>query len=115
MHAAESTKVLLKHRPTHLRRVPAAEGRLLAVRNAVPSHLARTPSRNQRRSSGLHGVRETARQSRDLKFTALLHHVNIELLTSSFYQLKKNAAVGVDQSVAESSLPREVYRGALCG
>ena len=27
---------------------------------------------------------------------SLLHHVNEELLTSSFYQLKKKAAVGVD-------------------
>jgi group II intron reverse transcriptase/maturase len=43
------------------------------------------------------GVREAARKSRDLKFTALLHHVNQELLTSSFYELKKNAAVGVDR------------------
>jgi hypothetical protein len=74
-----------------------AEGRLSAVRNTVPSNLARTLSRNKRRPSGLHGVRETARKSRDLKFTALLHHVNVELLTSSFYQLKKRAAVGVDQ------------------
>jgi group II intron reverse transcriptase/maturase len=42
-------------------------------------------------------VREAARKSRDLKFTALLHHVNEELLTSSFYELKKDAAVGVDR------------------
>jgi group II intron reverse transcriptase/maturase len=42
-------------------------------------------------------VRETARTSRDLKFTALLHHVNVELLTSSFHRLKKNAAVGIDK------------------
>jgi RNA-directed DNA polymerase len=75
----------------------SAKGRLSAVRNTVPSNLARTLSRNKRRPSGLHGVRETARMSRDLKFTALLHHVNVELLTSSFYQLKKRAAVGVDQ------------------
>ena len=73
------------------------QGRLSAAKNTVPSNLARTPSRTKRRSSGLHGVRQAARQSRDLKFTALLHHVNIELLTSSFYQLKKKAAVGVDQ------------------
>jgi hypothetical protein len=52
-----------------------------------PSSLARTPSRNKRRSHGLLGVREATRKSRDLKFTALLHHVNEELLTSSFYQL----------------------------
>ncbi len=75
----------------------SAEGRLPANRNTEPSNLARTPSRNKRRSSGLLGVREAARKSRDLKFTALLHHVNEELLTSSFYELKKNAAVGVDR------------------
>ena len=75
----------------------SAEGRLSAARNTVPSNLARTRSRNKRRSRGLHGVREAARKSRDLKFTALLHHVNVELLTSSFYQLRKKAAVGVDQ------------------
>ncbi len=75
----------------------SAEGRLSIVENAVPSNLARTPSRNQRRSNGLPGVREAARQSRHLKFTALLHHVNFRSLLMSFYQLKKNAAVGVDQ------------------
>ena len=41
-------------------------------------------------------MRETAKSSRELKFTALLHHINVELLTSSFYQLKKKAAVGID-------------------
>jgi RNA-directed DNA polymerase len=70
----------------------------------------------------LHGVRETARKSRDLKFTALLHHVNVELLTSSFYQLKKKAAVGVDQMTWHeyeedlenriSDLHGRVHRGA---
>jgi RNA-directed DNA polymerase len=75
----------------------SAEGRGSARRNAGQSNLDRTPSRNSRRSNGLHGVRETARTSRDLKFTALLHHVNVELLTSSFYRLKKKAAVGIDK------------------
>ena len=75
----------------------SAEGRVPAARNIVPSNLARTSSRKKRRSRGLYGVREAARTSRDLKFTALLHHVNVELLTSSFYQLKKNAAAGVDE------------------
>ena len=75
----------------------SAEGRLSANRNTDPSNLARTPSRKKRRSNGLLGVREAARGSRDLKFTALLHHISEELLTSSFYELKKNAAVGVDE------------------
>jgi len=43
------------------------------------------------------GVHEAARKSRDLKFTALFHHINEELLTASFYQLRKNAAVGIDR------------------
>ena len=74
-----------------------AEERLPAKRNTKQSNLVRTPSRKKRRSSGLFGVREAARTSRDLKFTALLHHINEELLTSSFYELKKRAAVGVDR------------------
>lgn len=75
----------------------SAEGRVPAKRNTSQSNLARTPSRKKRRSSGLLGVRDAARKSRDLKFTALLHHVNEELLTSSFYELKKAAAVGIDE------------------
>ncbi len=75
----------------------SAEGRLSAKRNTNHSNLARTPSRKKRRSRGLLGVRDAACKSRDLKFTALLHHINEELLTSSFYELKKNAAVGVDE------------------
>lgn len=74
----------------------SAEGRLSAKRNTRPSNLARTPSRKKRRSSGLPGVRVAAQQSRDLRFTALLHHITESLLTSSFYDLKKNAAAGVD-------------------
>ena len=72
------------------------EGRLSAVRNIDPSNLDRTLSRNNRRSHGLLGVRMAARQSRDLKFTALLHHVDAELLMLSFQQLNKRAAPGVD-------------------
>ena len=41
-------------------------------------------------------MREAARKDSTLKFTALLHHVNEECLTESFFNLKKTAAVGVD-------------------
>jgi retron-type reverse transcriptase len=41
-------------------------------------------------------VREAARQDGKLKFTALLHHVSIDLLRESYYSLKKKAAPGVD-------------------
>ena len=74
----------------------SAEGRGPARRNTVQSNLDRTQKPERRRSRGLHGVRETAANSRELKFTNLLHHISVELLTSSFYQLKKKAAVGID-------------------
>jgi RNA-directed DNA polymerase len=74
----------------------SAEGRRPAKRNTDQSNLSRTPSRIKRRSSGLTGVREAARKDRSLKFTALLHHIDVDLLTTSFYQLKRNAALGID-------------------
>ena len=46
--------------------------------------------------SRLAGVREVAIRERKLTFTALMHQVTPELLVTSFYQLKKQAARGVD-------------------
>jgi hypothetical protein len=46
--------------------------------------------------SGLRGVREAAKKDKRLQFTALLHHVSVLLLESSFYALKRDAAPGVD-------------------
>ena len=74
----------------------SAKGRGSARRNIDQSNLDRTQSRNHRRQSGLAGVREAARSSRQFTFTALLHHISVDLLTESFYRLKKTAAVGVD-------------------
>ena len=50
----------------------------------------------KRRGMGLFGVRQAARRDKELRFTALLHHVTPELLQASFFDLKKNAAPGVD-------------------
>lgn len=50
----------------------------------------------ERVSQGLHGVRERARKNKQERFTALLHHVKVELLRESFYSLKRRAAPGVD-------------------
>jgi len=73
------------------------EERDSAKRNDVQADLLRTPSRTQRKSSGLHGVREAARKDSTLRFTALLHHVNFDCLYAAFFNLKKTAAVGVDE------------------
>ena len=75
----------------------SAEERGSAKRNAEQAVSHRTPGRTKRESRGLHGVREAARKDSTLKFTALLHHVNEERLTDAFFDLKKTAAVGVDE------------------
>src|SRR3982751_5958845 len=57
------------------------------------------PYRTQSRESGPSGlehVREAARRDGKLRFTALLHHVTIDLLRDSYQSLKKQAAPGVD-------------------
>ena len=74
----------------------SVEERDSTKRNAEQAALHRTLSREQRRSRGLDGIREAARNSSTLKFTALLHHVDEECLTEAFFNLKKTAAVGVD-------------------
>ncbi len=47
-------------------------------------------------SQGLNGVRERARKNKQERFTALLHHVSVDLLRESYYGLKRKAAPGVD-------------------
>jgi group II intron reverse transcriptase/maturase len=45
---------------------------------------------------GLERVRERARQEKKERFTALLHHVSVDLLRAAFFLLKRDAAPGVD-------------------
>jgi RNA-directed DNA polymerase len=61
-------------------------------------HTDRTQDRTTITASrGLQGVREAAQRDKGLRFTTLLHHVNEKLLLDSFYQLKRQAAPGVDR------------------
>jgi group II intron reverse transcriptase/maturase len=71
------------------------EGRPQTKENTQESNSRRTPSRVSE-SSGLERVREAARKDKQQKFTALLHHVTVELLGASYRSLKKEAAPGVD-------------------
>ena len=63
--------------------------------NAAELNPHRTPSRESGHS-GLDRVRQAAKGDRQLRFTALLHHVKVDLLRSSYYALKRVAAAGVD-------------------
>jgi RNA-directed DNA polymerase len=56
----------------------------------------RTQSRDTCASMGLDRVQQAARMDKRAKFTALLHHVNVDLLRESFHALRRGAAPGVD-------------------
>jgi len=68
----------------------------LTKRNTIESTAARTQGRLIA-SFGLDGVRQKAEREKDARFTALLHHVTPLLLKRSYYELRKNAAAGVDE------------------
>jgi group II intron reverse transcriptase/maturase len=55
------------------------------------------PGRRTNVTQALDRIRRTAKEKRKEKFTALLHHINPELLEAEFFALKQNAAAGVDR------------------
>ena len=64
--------------------------------NAGQQSTRRTQSRESV-SQALERIREVARERKKEKFTTLLHHINIDLLEKAFFELKANAAPGVDR------------------
>jgi hypothetical protein len=70
------------------------EGRPLIKENTHQPSTYSTQS-EKRVSQGLEGVRKAARENKEMKFTALLHHLTVDLLRESFYALKRKAAPGV--------------------
>ncbi|HEY5929693.1 MAG TPA: group II intron reverse transcriptase/maturase [Burkholderiales bacterium] len=73
----------------------AMEGRGGAKGNAVRGSTCQTQSW-ENVSLALDRIRATARREKRVRFTALLHHVTVDLLHWSFHQLKRQAAAGVD-------------------
>ena len=80
----------------------AVEGRGPAKGNTDQQNASRTQSRTgdvkppHDAPSALDRVRRAARRDRKLRFTALFHHITIDLLRSSFYAIKRRAAPGID-------------------
>src|SRR3984893_7722262 len=97
------------------------EGRPLIKENIHQSSTRPTQS-GARVSQGLAGVRKAARDHKEMKFTALLHHVTVDLLRDSFSSLKRKAAPGVDGMTWQEyeaglegrlgDLPSRLHRGA---
>jgi RNA-directed DNA polymerase len=73
----------------------SAERREGAEGNTDEPHTYRTPSRASV-SLGLDRVRQAAKAGKKERFTALLHHVTVDLLKAAYSWLKRDAAPGVD-------------------
>src|SRR5665213_1811872 len=73
----------------------SVEPRAGAEENAGQGGTLRTPSRVGA-SPGLDRVRQAARLKKKERFTALLHHVDVDRLRGAYLALKREAAPGVD-------------------
>jgi Retron-type reverse transcriptase len=73
----------------------SGEGRAQTKENIVQSHKRPTQS-GKGLSQGLSGVRQAAKDRKQERFTALLHHLSVGLLRDSFYALKRQASPGID-------------------
>ncbi len=89
--------VVPKKRPNNGSLLPAeaVEGRTSPKGNSRQTAAVRTQSRAAA-SPGLAAVRQAARQSKGVRFTALLHHLTVELLERSYFALKRDSAPGID-------------------
>jgi group II intron reverse transcriptase/maturase len=73
----------------------SGEGRPLIKENMRQLNMCSTQS-GESMSQGLARVRQAARENKQLQFTALLHHLTIDLLRERFYRMKREAAPGMD-------------------
>ena len=120
----KSDRPVVPAKPPNNAGVPVAEaveGRGLGKGNAAsttrPGHGA-----GKGVPSGLDRVRRVARQDKDARFTALLHHVDVDRLRAAYWALEPKAAPGVDgvtwwdygQDLEENlrDLHARVHRGA---
>jgi RNA-directed DNA polymerase len=71
------------------------EGRTSPKGNGGGTAAVRTLRRDTA-SNGLIVVRQAARQSKSVRFTALLHHVTTDLLKQSYLSLERDSAPGID-------------------
>ncbi len=71
------------------------EGRPGIKENIAQSNMRPTQSGGSM-PQGLSGVGQRAKERKQEKFTALLHHLTVDLLRESYFGLKRRAAPGVD-------------------
>jgi RNA-directed DNA polymerase len=100
MHGrGKSGSAIVAEKPTNNAERSAAEPvepRAEAEGNAGQQSTDRTQSRIDV-SQALARIRRVARERKQEKFTALFHHLSVDLLGQAFLELKEDAAPGVDQ------------------
>ncbi len=94
--ASDSAVVALK--PTNKAEPSAAEPveRRTETKGNAGQHSTRRAQDRESVSQALERIRQVARHKKKERFTALLHHISIELLRVAFFALKRDAAAGVD-------------------
>src|SRR3954464_7398288 len=99
MHGGEkSDPAIVARKPANEAGRPAAEPverRAGAEGNAIQQRTRRAQDRASV-SQVLGRVRQAARQRKGERFTALFHHLSLNLLREAFFALKRDAAPGVD-------------------
>jgi RNA-directed DNA polymerase len=100
MHEREkSDPLIVPEKPANKAERSAAElveGSGGAKRNASPQSTVRAQSRDAV-SQAQARIREAVARNPEGRLTTLLHHITVDTLRSAFLNLKKRAAVGVDQ------------------
>lgn len=115
--------VVLTSPPNKAVQAAAVEGSSLAKGTTTsttrPGHSAGVSGLN-----GLDRVREVARRHKDARFTALLHHVDVDRLRQAYWDIRPGAAPGADgvtwqdygkaleANPSGGALHRRVYNGA---
>jgi RNA-directed DNA polymerase len=99
MHGREkSDSAIVAGKPTNNAVLTAAEPverRAGAEGNASQQSTDRAQNRATA-SQALARIRKVAKERKKERFTALLHHISVDLLDEAFFDLKEDAAAGVD-------------------
>jgi RNA-directed DNA polymerase len=99
MHGREESDPAIRARKSANKAERSAAESMEQRAGAKGKTITPTTGRTQSReavSPGLDRLRQRAKEHRDEKFTALLHHLNVDLLTKAYHWLKRDAAAGVD-------------------
>ena len=94
----KSDPAIVAVKPTNKAGRPAAEPaeRRVGTEGKAGQQSTRRAQDRESVSQALDRIRQAARQRKKERFTALFHHISLDLLRMAFLDLKRNAAPGVD-------------------